>query len=121
MIKHVKENPHTLTMNVEDAGTDLVSYNICPKKDKDDVVYKQAYNKINLRRGLTYIEVLKDFKREKIEVARKGLRKFFDLYKEHLSEDEEAKRHEHTRAEFQKGLKGHKLGFLVHFIEKANG
>lgn len=55
MIKHVKDNPHTLTMNVEDAGPNLVSYNICPKKDKDDIVYKQAFNKVNLRRGLTYI------------------------------------------------------------------
>lgn len=123
LLKYAEKNPHTITVNTEDAGEGLVCYNVAPKKDKDDQCYKNPYNRLNLRRGLTYIEHIVDFKRQKIEVARKGLRKFFDLYREYL-EDEETptiNKFAKQRNSFQDSLKGYKLGFRAHYIEKANG
>lgn len=119
MLQYAQENPHTVAVNVEDAGEGLVSYNVSPKKDKDDVVYRSQFCKLSLRRGLTYIEALRDFKRESLQVARKGLRKFFDLYREYLEED--GHRMAHQREAFQRQLKPYKEGFTLHFIEKANG
>jgi hypothetical protein len=81
MLAYVQANPHTVTVNVEDAGPGLVLYNVATKKDKDDAVYRNHFCRLSLRRGLTYIEVLKEFKRQSLQVARKGLRKFFDLYR----------------------------------------
>lgn len=67
-------------INKEDVGEGLIAYSIIPKKEKDDMAYNDPVVRLNFRRGLTFIEELKDFKRVSLKVARKGLRKFEYLY-----------------------------------------
>lgn len=40
----------------------------------------------NYRRGLTFVEDIVDFREEGLRVAKKGLRKFYDLMPEFLGE-----------------------------------
>lgn len=61
------------------SGREFVLHTVSLKRD-----YTDAYDLVNYRRGLTYLEEIVDFKPSPPIVVRKGLRKFKDLLPEYL-------------------------------------
>ena len=77
LLKHTKKHPHTHTASAEAFavnGKDIVIHNISMKGDP-----QEQFDCVNYRRGLTYMQEIVNFVDGDLRVARKGLRKFYDL------------------------------------------
>ena len=76
-MKHAKKHPHSVNISSEAFSVnkrDYVVYNISMKGDPTT-----DFDVANYRRGLTYLEEIINFKEENLRVAKKGLRKFYDM------------------------------------------
>ena len=121
LLEYVRKN-RWFNINKEDVGDNLVAHGIASKREKDDIAYHDPVARVNIRRGLTLIETLKNFKRVELKVARKGLRKFEYLHPEFLVEDAKmGKQVSKLKDEFLKSVDRFKGTFKVNVIEKLNG
>lgn len=119
-----KKHRHNYSISTEAfslQGREFVLHNISLKRE-----YSEAYDFINYRRGLTYLEEIIDFKHTEPVVARKGLRKFKDLLPEYLDLKEShisnSKFHAGERSRLFKGLQDPAYSsFIIYNTEKLNG
>jgi hypothetical protein len=123
-MQRAKKDRHTYNISTEafsSQGREFVLYNISLKRE-----YKDSYDLLNYRRGLTYLEEIIDFKHTAPVVARKGLRKFTDLLPEYLDIKEShlstSKFHASERNRLFRPLQHPTLSsFLIYNTEKLNG
>lgn len=123
-IQRAKKDKHAYSISTEafsSQGREFVLHNISLKRE-----YRDKYDYINYRRGLTYLEEIIDFKHTAPIVARKGLRKFTDLLPEYL----QLKESHVTNSKFHSFEKNRLLrplqnplftSFVVYNTQKLNG
>lgn len=102
-------------------GREFVMHTVALRRD-----YSDAYDFINFRRGLSYLEEIVGFKHSPPVVARKGLRKFKDLMPEYLGLKEShvstSKHHQSEKGRLFAGLQQPIFSsFIIYNTEKLNG